>query len=76
MQRREFVFRPEANAAPNPQQAALAEACAEAQRFIDAAKEVFTVYGAVPWCYPTKEKAAAKRASLDLPRALAKFRNP
>ena len=51
---------------------ALAKAVAEAKRFLEIAKAVPKPEGG--WFYPSKETAAAKRASMDLTRALAEMR--
>ena len=60
------------------QEEALREAVDEAKRFIKKAQEALVLQGergAKYWGEPTSEKAAAKRSSMDLTRALAKFRH-
>ena len=55
--------------------ATLKRAVAEAQRFIAVAKAV-KVYPERNYLDTSKETAAAKRASMDLTRALAEMRKP
>ena len=58
--------------------ATLKRAIAEAQRFIAVAKAIEVAKDRKPydWFWPSKETAAAKRASMDLTRALADMRRP
>lgn len=55
--------------------ATLKQAVAEAKRFIEVAKTV-KVYSDRAYFDTSKETAAAKRASMDLTRALAEMRRP
>jgi hypothetical protein len=55
--------------------ASLKRAVAEAQRFIAVAKTV-KIYPDRHYLDASKETAAAKRASMDLTRALAEMRRP
>jgi hypothetical protein len=56
----------------NERTKALQEAVSEARRFIQKATEALASDVQEPW--PCWKRAAAKRASLDLTRALAKWR--
>ena len=58
----------------DPQEQALIDAIDEAHRFIERALRALAVSSGDHWCWPRAEKATAKRASMDLTRALAKFR--
>ena len=53
----------------------LSAAIVEAERFLNIAYEAASVMSAITSVgHPNRERAAAKRASLDLTRALAQFR--
>jgi hypothetical protein len=55
---------------------ALKEALAEAERFIKRAKAAIKDLESDEWYSSSKELAAAKRASMDLSRALTRVRHP
>lgn len=60
----------------NPRQEALREAVQEAQRFIVKANKAFDALEKPMADYHCPEYAAAKRASMDLTKALPKVRKP
>ena len=60
----------------NPRQEALREAVQEAQRFIVKANKAFEALNRPMADFHCAEYAAAKRASMDLTKALPKVRNP
>jgi hypothetical protein len=58
---------------PNPERAALVKAVEEAKRFVDRAETALKIPDG-RWFWTHGAKATAKRASLDLTRALAHYR--